>query len=140
MDERRFSAEELSAITGLARRTIRYYVQEELIEKPIGEKNAAYYTDRHLADLLLVKEKAASGYKLSGIRTILARRRQEPQAAASAPSQQVWAHLDLSADIKLLINPASACVSTPPQDLRAFINGVFRLYQETILHHHHQET
>ena len=139
MKENRFSAEQLSAITGLSRRTIRYYVQEELVGRPVGEKNGAYYTDRHLADLLWVKEKAQAGYKLAGIRSILdARRQQQRQEGPPRPPQvqEVWTHLNISPGIRLLIEPASARI--PPQDLREFIKGVISLYQQTILHH--QET
>ena len=136
MKQSRFSAERLSAITGLTRRTIRYYVQEELIDKPVGEKNGAYYTDRHLADLLWVKEKAEAGYKLAGIRSILeARKRQQQQEEPSRRPdvQEIWTHLNICSGIKLLIEPSSAQI--PPQDLRNFIKGVIHLYQKTILHH-----
>ena len=125
----RFSAEQLSAITGLSRRTIRYYVDKQLVAKPVGERKAAYYTDRHLADLLWVKEKVAAGYRLAGLRSI---RSERGRPQASRGGQEIWTHISISPSIKLLIEPSSARI--PARDLRAFIKGVMRVHQQVVLH------
>ena len=42
--ETRHTLDDLSALTELSLRTIRYYIQQGLMDRPIGEKRAAYYT------------------------------------------------------------------------------------------------
>ena len=53
--KKKFSLEELSELTGISRRTIRFYIQKGLMNGPEGEKRGAYYTTEHLEDLLRIK-------------------------------------------------------------------------------------
>lgn len=53
--ETKFSIEDLVRLTGLTRRTIRFYVQKGLLKGPEGEKRGAYYTTEHLEELLRIK-------------------------------------------------------------------------------------
>ena len=52
--KKKFSLEELSELTGISRRTIRFYIQKGLMNGPEGEKRGAYYTTEHLEDLLRI--------------------------------------------------------------------------------------
>ena len=40
--KKKFSLEELSELTGISRRTIRFYIQKGLMNGPEGEKRGAY--------------------------------------------------------------------------------------------------
>ena len=48
-----YSIDELAALAELPRRTVRYYIQQGLVDRPIGEKRAAYYTASHHGSLSL---------------------------------------------------------------------------------------
>ena len=63
----------LSRMTGLTRRTIRYYVQRELIPKPAGGGRGHYYTDDHLKRIETIKKWQAQGVPLEKIKELLGR-------------------------------------------------------------------
>jgi len=42
--DKTFSIDELASLSGVSRRTIRYYLELALLDRPIGETRAAYYT------------------------------------------------------------------------------------------------
>lgn len=71
MDEKRYTIEELCELTGLTRRTIRYYVQEGLIEAPAGRGRGGFYFDSHLDKLRLIKSFQEKGMNLSAISNYL---------------------------------------------------------------------
>jgi hypothetical protein len=47
---------ELCVLTDMPVRTVRYYVQVGLVDKPVGETRAARYGQLHLEQLLLIKK------------------------------------------------------------------------------------
>ena len=62
-----FSIEDLSRITGLTRRTIRYYIQQGRLAHPVGERRAAHYLASHLETLLRIRRLADEGFSLEAI-------------------------------------------------------------------------
>ncbi len=44
-DDKRYTAEQLAALAGVTLRTVRYYVQEELIDRPLARGPGAHFTD-----------------------------------------------------------------------------------------------
>jgi len=67
MNEKKYTIEELCELTGFTRRTIRYYVQEGLIEPPAGRGRGGFYFDSHLNKLRLIKSCQEKGMNLSAI-------------------------------------------------------------------------
>ncbi len=67
MSERKYTIEELCELTGYSRRTIRYYVQEGLLEPPAGRGRGGFYFDSHLDKLNMIKSLQEKGMRLSGI-------------------------------------------------------------------------
>ncbi|MBF0407762.1 MAG: MerR family transcriptional regulator [Candidatus Riflebacteria bacterium] len=65
--EKKYSIGELSEITLISRRAVRYYVQRGLLAPPEGGGRYHYYTDEHLKRLCLIKEKQADGMSLEEI-------------------------------------------------------------------------
>ncbi len=61
MSDKTFTLDELCTLTDLTKRTVRYYMQMGLVERPIGETRAAHYTSGHLDQLLRVKQLYPSG-------------------------------------------------------------------------------
>ena len=68
----RLSIDDLCATTGFTRRTVRYYLQIGLIDKPLGEKRGSYYLQHHLSQLLRIKQLSEAGRpSLERIRLVL---------------------------------------------------------------------
>lgn len=62
---------ETTASTQVNRRTIRYYISNDLMDPPEGERRLAIYAFRHLLQLLYIKCRQHAGDRLSDIRTDL---------------------------------------------------------------------
>ena len=66
-----FGIDELCGLTGVARRTVRFYTQKGLLDPPEGERRGAYYTRRHLEQLLLIRKWQQAGVSLERIGRLL---------------------------------------------------------------------
>jgi len=149
MDHGRFLIEELCRLTGFSRRTVRYYVQEGLVDPPAGRGRGGYYSDLHVAQLARIRQLQDEGYRLDAIRGMLfpprvaadmaeAARPAEPAAAptpepgpaaesaASAPGSSWTRHvvapgveLHISAEAASHLGPA---VETALEALRSIIH------------------
>ena len=123
-----YSADELAALSGLPRRTIRYYIQLGLLDRPIGETRAAHYGWQHLSRLLRIREWTEEGYSLGQIGQMLNESRPGPVAAAPAPGTiSVQSQVHLAAGLSLLIDPGLADLS--PEDVRTLARDVLRAYE-----------
>ncbi len=68
---RTFSIGSLADAAGVSRRTVRFYVQGELLEPPVGLGRGAHYTEAHLARLMQIKSWQEQGVPLEAIRARL---------------------------------------------------------------------
>lgn len=105
--QKRYTMRELSSLTGMTPRTIRFYIQEGLVEKPEGQARGAYYTDRHLRQLLTVKKYRDSGVSLERIAQIL-REERDPGLPLSRPrpgTVEVISRIHLADGVELLVDP-----------------------------------
>ena len=68
---KKYTIEEISILTGFSRRTIRYYIQENIIEPPSGRGRGGFYYNSHLSDLLKIRSLQEKGLNLSFIKDIL---------------------------------------------------------------------
>ena len=66
-----YTITELNRKTGIARRTIHYYIKEKLIPPATGSGGGARYNDEHVIRLNLIKEMQKTHLKLYGIREAL---------------------------------------------------------------------
>lgn len=118
-DSRRFSLDELSGLSGLPARTVRYYIQEGVVDRPEGIRRGAWYEHRHLEQLLAIRRWQAAGLSLERIRELV-RRRAGDDDVPSAPRRPgdiaVWSHVALAEGLELLIEPGRAGLS--PEQLR----------------------
>lgn len=125
-----YSIDELAALAELPRRTVRYYIQQGLVDRPIGEKRAAYYTASHLEQLLTIRKWQNAGVSLDRIREILA----GPEGSLPPPrprgpgTVEVWSHLVVTDGLEVTLEPGRAGLS--PEEVRAFFRGVTALYEQ----------
>jgi DNA-binding transcriptional MerR regulator len=116
-DEPRYSIGDLADLGGVSRRTVRYYVQQELLPAPLGVGRGNHYNREHLDLLLRVKAMQESGRTLDEIRQTLEGRSRGPVRSESAmearrpPERTLWRRITLSPGVELHI---SGGVRLPP--------------------------
>ena len=125
-----FSLDEIAALAELPRRTVRYYIQEGLVDRPEGIGKGAYYTQRHLEQLLLVRKWQLAGLSLERIGEVL-----KQQGAGPLPptprrpgTVEVWSHLVVAEGVELTVEPSRAGLS--PEQVRAFFRTVTKAYEQ----------
>lgn len=62
--DKKYRLEDLAGLTGLSRRTIRFYIQKGYLAPPLGQKRGSYYTNEHLEALLKIKRLAQKNVPL----------------------------------------------------------------------------
>ncbi len=80
--ESKYSIGELAALTGVTRRTIRFYVQKGLLQAPSGLGRGKHYTDEHLEMILKIRELQRDGVRLD-------RMRQAVEGVAAVPAEDL---------------------------------------------------
>ncbi len=124
-----FSLDELCALTDLTKRTVRYYVQIGLVNRPEGETRAAKYSPQHLEQLLLVKKWTAAGVSLDRIRDLLqGGSAPVPERGRVPGSIEVCSHLHVAEGVELVIEPTRAGLT--PEQLRHFVRAVMSAYEQ----------
>jgi DNA-binding transcriptional MerR regulator len=126
-----YSIDELAALVELPRRTIRYYIQQGLVQPPIGEKRAAYYTDSHLQQLLTIRKWQQAGLSLDRIREILISGNLDtlpPPKPRGHGTVEVWSHLVVADGLEITLEASRAGLSS--EQARAFFRGVSALYDQ----------
>lgn len=106
--KKKFSLEELSELTGISRRTIRFYIQRGLMSGPEGEKRGAFYTTEHLEDLLRIKRATEKHVPLNEIRKADT---EEERPALQVGSVTVCTHICLGVGLTLVVDHKSSELS-----------------------------
>ena len=125
MSEKTFTLDELCTLTDLTKRTVRYYMQMGLVERPVGETRAAHYTSRHLDLLLRVKQLTEAGVSLERIREVMAGGDTPVPTRQRRPgSVEVRSHLFVAPGLEIQISPEEAGMT--PEQVRAFVREVMQ--------------
>ena len=125
-----FTLNEIAALTELPRRTVRYYIQIGLVDRPEGIGKGAWYTQHHVEQLLLVRKWQLAGLSLERIGNLL----QGPESGPLPPTPrragtvEVWSHLVVADGLELMLEPGRAGLT--PEQVRAFFRSVTHLYEE----------
>lgn len=120
---------DLCVLADLPPRTVRYYVQIGLVDRPQGETRAARYGAKHLEQLLLIKKWTAAGVSLDRIRELLhGEQAPVPPRSRAIGSVEVRSHLMVTDGIDLVIEPGRAGLS--PEQVRQFIKGVMAVFAQ----------
>ena len=128
MTTKTFTLDELCALTDLPKRTVRYYMQIGLVDRPIGETRAAHYLSRHLEQLLRIRQLTEAGVSLERIREVLAGGDTPVPVRQRRPGAiEVRSHLYVAPGIELQISPEEAGMG--PEQVRALISAVMQAFQ-----------
>ena len=129
-DEKTFTLDEIASLAELPRRTVRYYIQSGLIDRPQGVGKGSYYTQRHLEQLLLVRKWQLAGLSLERIGELL--KQQDtgplPPTPRRAGTVEVWSHLVVADGVELTLEPGRAGLT--PEQVRAFFRAVTQAYAQ----------
>lgn len=111
MDKGQYLIDQLCAISGFSRRTVRYYVQEGLVDPPAARGRGGFYSDVQLEQLARIRELQERGYRLEAIRGLLAEEDGVQEAAASVGSRQaasvpqaVWTRIPVVPGVELHVS------------------------------------
>lgn len=123
-----YALADLCVLADLPVRTVRYYVQVGLVDRPEGETRAARYGAKHLEQLLLIKKWTAAGVSLDRIRELLQGEQAPvpPRHSKTIGSVEVCSHLVVADGIEVVIEPGRAGLS--PEQVRHFIKGVMAVF------------
>lgn len=124
--------DDLCRLTGLTRRTVRFYIQKGLLEKPNGEKKGAWYSQEHLERLARIRQLSASGLSLDAV----ARQLDDSvdaggnSLAAMPGTVTVKSHITVARGLEVVVCPDLAQMR--PEQLRKFIRLLSEAYQESV--------
>lgn len=131
MTEKTFTLDELCTLTDLSKRTVRYYMQLGLVDRPIGETRAAHYASRHLDQLLRVKQLSDAGVSLERIREVMTGGETPVPARPRRPGAiEVRSHLFVAPGLEIQISPEEAGMT--PEQVRAFVREVMQAAQRVM--------
>lgn len=125
----RYGIDELSTLAGVTPRTVRYYIAEGLLERPVGEKRGAHYVRRHLEQLLLIRRWTDAGLSLERVRELIAGAPEAPAPRRAPPgSVEVWSRVTLADGLEVHVEPGRAGLT--PEQVRDLVRGVAALYRQ----------
>jgi len=126
----RLSIDQLATLTGLTARTVRYYIQQDLVSRPEGAKRGAYYGRRHVEQLLLIRRWTDAGLSLGRVRELIVGAPEDPPRRAAPPGAvEVWSRVTLADGLEVHLEPGRAGLT--PEQVRAFVRGLAALYRQT---------
>ena len=125
-EERHYSLDELCSLTDTSKRTVRFYMQEGLVDRSEGQRKGAYYLERHLMQLLEIKKWQKAGLSLERIKQIIRDEKDNELIPPIQPQQpgslEVWSHLTIADGIQLQIEPMRSGLS--PEQIRTLLKSV----------------
>ncbi|MFZ3038474.1 MAG: MerR family transcriptional regulator [Polynucleobacter sp.] len=129
MEDKKYTFEELCTLTGVSSRTLRYYIQIGLVDKPIGQTRGAHYLSLHIEKILRIKQLSEAGISLERIREVLSG---SPMPLPERPKKpgdiSVRTHLWVGEGIEIEVSTETAGLS--PEQLREFLKGVMQMYEQ----------
>jgi DNA-binding transcriptional MerR regulator len=134
--DKKFTIDEICALVEMNKRTVRYYIQKGLVDRPEGIGKGAFYGHGHLEQLLAIRKWKAAGLSLERIQDILAVEKEGGGAERPLPPPlpnkqgaiEVWSHMHAGDGIELHIEPRRAGLN--PEQVRALFKEVMKLAQK----------
>ncbi len=132
-NEQYFTLNELATLVELPRRTVRYYIQIELIDRPKGLGRGSHYTSNHLEQLIEIRKWQRAGLSLERIRELMEAEDKEiplPPRPRKKGSIEIRSHVMISDGVELAIEPKRSGLT--PEQTRKFAEGVINLYEQIL--------
>lgn len=133
-ENRLFTLDELARAVTLPRRTVRYYIQIGLLDRPEGLGRGAHYTPHHLTKLQEIKKWQKAGFSLERIRELIDPEKSETLIPSPEPRRkgavEVWSHVVIDEGIEITLNPTR--LNMTPEQVREFASAVIDHYKKFI--------
>ncbi len=118
--------EELCTLVDIPKRTVRFYIENGVVDRPDGVKKGAYYSQKHVEQLLEIKKWQKTGLSLERIKSLFSDKYEPPQQQREPGDVDVWSHIYISDGVELLIEPKRSGLSSEQvnqiyQTIRAII-------------------
>jgi DNA-binding transcriptional MerR regulator len=124
----RYNIHDLATLASVPTRTVRFYIAEGLIDRPHGARRGAWYEDRHLQQLLLIRRWTDAGLSLDRVRELQAGSPEEAPPRPVKPGMvEVWSRITLADGVEIQVEPGRAGMT--PEQVRAFIQAVTAAYR-----------
>ena len=124
----RHSIHDLATLASVPTRTVRFYIAQGLMDRPHGAKRGAWYEDRHLQQLLLIRRWTDAGLNLERVRELQAGSPEEAPPRPVKPGMvEVWSRITLADGGEIQVEPGRAGMT--PEQVRAFIQDVTAAYR-----------
>ncbi len=131
MHTKTFTIDDLCRLSDFPKRTVRYYIQLGLVDRPIGETRSAHYLEVHLDQLLQIKRLTEAGVSLERVREVMAGEESPVSVNQRKPgSIAVKSHLYIAPGIELQISPDESGMS--PEQVRALVREVMNASQKVL--------
>ncbi len=128
MTAQTFSLEELATLAALPKRTVRYYIQLGLLDRPVGETRGAHYLPSHLDALLRIRQLTDAGISLERVREVLRGETPAvPPRARQPGAVEVRSHIFIAPGVELQVSPEQA--DATPEDIRRLAQAVIAAWQ-----------
>lgn len=132
---KKFILDEICVLVDMSKRKVRYYIQNNLVDRPEGTGKGAYYTRGHLEQLLAIRKWKEAGLSLERIQEILNDEKNVLQNGKPLPPPrrkkegviEVWSHLHISDGVELHIEPNRSGLS--PNQVRSLFREIMKQYK-----------
>jgi len=124
----RYGIKDLVQLSGVNRRTIRYYVQLGLLPAPEGAGRGHYYLDGHLQRLIRIRDLRQQGRSLDQIRLLLDGQVEAMQIAVPPeplPAMELQTRIRLAGGVELVVSRGAE--PPTPSQLRALAEAAARI-------------
>ena len=129
----KYTFNELCTLTEQPIRTVRFYIQKGLVSPPEGSRKGAYYTQKHLDELLAIRKWQRAGLSLERIRELLFEGTTEPGQVPPPRGRrpgdlEVWSKLYVREGLEIHLEPKMAGMT--PEQVREFSRRVMAMANE----------
>ncbi len=128
LPEPTFGIDQLCALSGVVRRTVRFYTQKGLLDPPEGAKRGAHYTCRHLEQLLLIHKWQQAGVSLERIGRLLRGDISELPPPTEQGTVEVWSRVTLRPGLEVHLEPGR--LGLDPERVRLLLARIVRAVAE----------
>ncbi len=101
MEEKKYNIGQLAELSGVSRRTIRFYVQTGLLAAPAGAGRGHYYTEDHLQTLLKINALKENNLSLDEVAVTLRGPAAEESLQLLAPT--TWVRIEVCPGIEIQV-------------------------------------